>query len=441
MTDKTYKSKKIKKKPSKIKTINIFLSILLIASTIATASYFLMKKDSIEKKENNILETTEKKDKDTIKPVIIEPKVVETPKNNIKEKVEDTSKIKSDKFDEYPNDDKNEENDNKSKIKDDENKKEDKEKVDTKVENIQNNTTSSVQEIIKKNIEELEKDKAKELQRAKELENKNNSLPTETKTENKTPQTKIEETKNKKQAYDEITEDKSSNIETKENNNTEAYNSNGKPKLAIVIDDVTTTYQKNRILSMGYKVNMAFLPPTRGHKNSAKIALDLPFYMIHFPMQASKAFKGEEENTLYTTDSYEKIEARVKQLREWYPNAIYTNNHTGSVFTGNDEAMGKLFQALKKYNFIFVDSKTASKSYAKKYAEMYNMPHISRTTFLDNKIEYSYIKKQLLEAIKTAKKKGKALAIGHPHEATFKVLRDAKELFDGVEIVYVNELQ
>ena len=50
------------------------------------------------------------------------------------------------------------------------------------------------------------------------------------------------------------------------------------------------------------------------HKDSAKIAQDLPFYMIHFPMQASSAFKGEI-NTLKITDSYETIENRVKQLR------------------------------------------------------------------------------------------------------------------------------
>jgi len=37
---------------------------------------------------------------------------------------------------------------------------------------------------------------------------------------------------------------------------------------------------------------MAFLPPTPSHKESAKIAQNLKFYMIHFPMQASSAFKG-----------------------------------------------------------------------------------------------------------------------------------------------------
>src|SRR5690606_32870547 len=213
-----------------------------------------------------------------------------------------------------------------------------------------------------------------------------------------------------------------------------------KPKIAIVIDDVTTQAQKDKILNMGYKINMAFLPPTKTHPNSAKIALNLPFYMIHFPMQASSAFKGEEPNTLKISDSYEKIENRVKQLRAWYPNAIYTNNHTGSVFTENEEAMDKLFKALKKYNFIFVDSRTSSKSVAKQFANKYNMHYIVRNTFIDNDRNFSAIQNQLKKAVEIAKKQGYAIAIGHPHDITLKVLKESKHLLKDVEPIFVNKL-
>ena len=185
---------------------------------------------------------------------------------------------------------------------------------------------------------------------------------------------------------------------------------------------------------------MAFLPPTKTHPNSAKIALNLPFYMIHFPMQASSAFKGEEPNTLKITDSYETIEKRVKQLREWYPNAIYTNNHTGSVFTENEEAMDRLFRALKKYNFIFVDSRTSNKSVVKKYANKYGMPYIVRNTFIDNERNYQYIQTQLKKAIELAKKNGYSIAIGHPHNVTLEVLKNSKHLFKDVEPIFINQL-
>lgn len=185
---------------------------------------------------------------------------------------------------------------------------------------------------------------------------------------------------------------------------------------------------------------MAFLPPTKGHPNSANIAQDLPFHMIHFPMQASAKFKGPEVNTLNITDSYDKIEKRVAQLRSWYPKAKYTNNHTGSIFTQNDEAMNHLFKALKKYNFIFVDNRTSAKSVAKKYANKYNMPYIVRNTFLDNEKDFNYIQNQLKKAIKIAKKKGFAIAIGHPYNITTEVLSKSKHLLKGVDLIYVNEL-
>ena len=221
---------------------------------------------------------------------------------------------------------------------------------------------------------------------------------------------------------------------------TYVYNKKDKPKIAIIIDDVVSDSQKSKISNIGYPITMAFLPPTSTHKDSAKIAQNVPFHIIHFPLQASSAFKGEEINTLKITDSYETIENRVKQLRNWYPNAKYTNNHTGSVFTENEEAVDKLFRALKKYNFIFVDSRTSAKSVAKKYAKKYDMPYIVRNTFIDNDRDFKSIQNQLKKAIEIAKKQGYAIAIGHPHTVTLEVLKDSKSLFREVEPIFINQL-
>ena len=218
------------------------------------------------------------------------------------------------------------------------------------------------------------------------------------------------------------------------------YDLKTKPKLVIIIDDVVSKSQKDKILNIGYPITMAFLPPNSGHKESAIIAQNLPFHMIHFPMQASKNFKNIEVNTLNISDSYETIEARVKQLRDLYPNTTYTNNHTGSVFTENYEAMDKLFRALKKYNFIFVDSKTTPNSVAKELSIKYQMPYIVRDTFLDNDRSFTAIQNQLKDAIRVAKKQGFAIAIGHPYEVTFQVLKESKHLLNDVEPIFLNKL-
>lgn len=212
-----------------------------------------------------------------------------------------------------------------------------------------------------------------------------------------------------------------------------------KPKIAIIIDDVSFKAHVTRIKDIGYPVTMAFLPPTPRHKDSAKLAQNLPFYMIHFPLEA-RSFKYAEINTLKVTDSYETMLKRVQELHILYPNATYTNNHTGSKFTQNPQAMDKFMKALKQYNFKFIDSRTTAKSVAQEYAKKHNVPFLTRNIFLDNKPEKKYIQNQLKKAIKIAKKTGFSIAICHPHAITLKTLKESKHLFKDVEPVLVNQL-
>ena len=370
------------------KLINIFLTIFLIAFLVTIASYFTIKNKEANKDIPPQISTQEIKDEISIPPRIAEIK-------DLKEQI--NHKLFEEKFD------LNEEH------KFEEYTKELEKVIDEKTEVEE--SINKENKIIQKKVEEIKEDKLKEKQKEKSSININETI-----------KNKIDE----------------KSIITKKD--TFTYDKKIKPKIAIVIDDITTQAQKDKILSMGYKINMAFLPPTKTHPDSAKIAQSLSFHMIHFPMQASGAFKGEEINTLTINDSYETIEKRVKQLREWYPNAVYTNNHTGSVFTENEEAVDKLFRALKKYNFIFVDSRTSAKSVAKKYAKKYDMPYIVRNTFIDNDRDFKSIQNQLKKAIDIAKKQGYAIAIGHPHTVTLEVLKDSKSLFKEVEPIFINQL-
>ena len=366
------------------KLINIFLTIFLIAFLVTIASYFTIKNKEANKDIPPQVSTQEIKDEISIPPRIAEIKDLKEQINyELFEKKFDLNE--EHKFEEYT--------------------KELEKVIDEKTEVEE--SINKENKIIQKKVEEIKEEKQKE----------KSSINI-----NETIKNKIDE----------------KSIITKKD--TFTYDKKVKPKIAIVIDDVTTQAQKDKILSMGYKINMAFLPPTKTHPDSAKIAQSLSFHMIHFPMQASSAFKGEEINTLTINDSYETIEKRVKQLREWYPNAVYTNNHTGSVFTENEEAVDKLFRALKKYNFIFVDSRTSAKSVAKKYAKKYDMPYIVRNTFIDNDRDFKSIQNQLKKAIEIAKKQGYAIAIGHPHTITLDVLKDSKSLFKEVEPIFINQL-
>lgn len=387
MNQKKTKSKKRRIKAtlrSQKKLVKIFLIIFLITAIVTLSSYFF-----IDHKKSEILEnqqTSTQIDKE-IENNFDEKKLFESkkPQEHLDEIIPKYDI--HDKFEEYTKDIEND-----------------------FIEKTLEDDKEEINEKIVKKVEEIKEEKKKEKAKEEKKEIEKQVFP----------------------KYDEKT------IITKKD--TYTYNKNDRPKLVIIIDDVSTQTQKEKILNIGYPITMAFLPPTAGHKDSAKIAQSLPFHMIHFPMQASSTFKGEEVDTLKVTDSYEKIENRVKQLRAWYPNAIYTNNHTGSVFTENDEAMDKLFRALKKYNFIFVDSRTSAKSVAKKYAVKYNMPYIVRNTFIDNDQNFSSIQNQLKKAVEISKKQGYAIAIGHPHEITLKVLKESKHLLKDVEPILLNKL-
>lgn len=372
----THKHSKKKQNISKAKLINIFLLIFLFAFIATATSYFIMKNESPNKSVTNNILSSQ-------------------PDPQVQKKIEQLKDFQKKKLDGYFD------------------------------------ITDSPKDAFEEYTEEYHKDYIEKTE--------NKIVPpiktdkSETKKEIINPVVKKDEKANTK-------ENKKQSTQAADNRATYKYDKSTKPKIVIMIDDVSTARQKRELLNLGYKVNLSILPPTKGHPNSAKIAQDLPFYLIHFPMQATAKFKGAEVGTLQITDSYEKIEKRVKQLRAWYPKALYTNNHTGSVFTQDYESMDKLFRALKKYNFIFVDSRTTAKSQAKIMAEKYNMPYIVRNTFMDNKKDFNYIQNQLKKAIKIAKKNGYAIAIGHPYTITMKVLRESKHLLKGLEPIYVSEL-
>ncbi len=211
------------------------------------------------------------------------------------------------------------------------------------------------------------------------------------------------------------------------------------PKLAIIIDDVAFRHEVRDIKKIPFKVTPSFFPPSKRHPDTYKFAKDFKYYMIHLPLQAYH-FSRVEKETLNINDSPKKMEYIIQKIRKFFPKAVYINNHTGSKFTSDKKAMEELFKILKKYRFKFLDSRTSINSKALIVAREFNETIFSRDIFLDNIANERYIKKQLLKAVKLAKRRGYAIAIGHPRRDTLKALRDSKNLLKGVDVVYINEL-
>ncbi len=215
--------------------------------------------------------------------------------------------------------------------------------------------------------------------------------------------------------------------------------SSKKPRLVIIIDDVSFSHQVSDIKKLKLDITMSFLPPNRIHPASVYLARTIDDYMVHLPLEALK-YPKEEEHTLNINDSEEVIEARIKKIREWFPKARYINNHTGSKFTSDKEALRKLYKVLKKYDFVFIDSKTTPESKVKYVAKEFNLEYIKRDIFLDNVADIGYIKEQLRKAVNRAKQKGTTIVICHPRKDTIKALANSHDILKDVEVVNINKL-
>ncbi len=212
-----------------------------------------------------------------------------------------------------------------------------------------------------------------------------------------------------------------------------------KPKLAIIIDDVSFKSHVNAIKSLHMPITMSFLPPSSRHPNSAKLAAKENFYMVHLPMEAQN-FTKEEPFTLRVSDSKEKILNRIKEIKRLFPHVAYINNHTGSKFTSNMVAMERLIYALKNQNIHFVDSRTTAKTKASQVMKEFGYKYMARDVFLDHHTDKAYVKEQIKRAIAIAKSHGSAIAIAHPHANTIAALSESKQLLKDVELVYIKGL-
>jgi polysaccharide deacetylase 2 family uncharacterized protein YibQ len=212
-----------------------------------------------------------------------------------------------------------------------------------------------------------------------------------------------------------------------------------KPKLAIIIDDVSVKSHVKAIKALNIPLTMSFLPPSKMRPNSAKLAAKEEFYMVHLPMEAMN-FNAEEPITLRINDSQQKISQRIDRILRDFPKVKYINNHTGSKFTSNEIAMNRLIHALNKHQINFVDSRTTAKTKVPDVMKNFGLKYVARDVFLDHHMEKTYVKKQIKEAIRIAKEHGSAVAIGHPHKNTLLALAESKTLFKEIELVYINKL-
>lgn len=195
-------------------------------------------------------------------------------------------------------------------------------------------------------------------------------------------------------------------------------------KLAIVIDDFGyRPAQENNVLAMSPAISVAVLPnaphahvmATKAHQRGHEV-------LIHLPM-APLSKQPLEKDTLRPDMSSEEIARIVREAVANVPYAVGLNNHMGSAMTSSLTGMQRVMQTLDSYNLYFLDSMTIGNSQATRAAAGTRVRVIKRRVFLDDSQNEADIRQQFTRAVQLARREGSAIAIGHPHPATVRVLQ------------------
>lgn len=223
-----------------------------------------------------------------------------------------------------------------------------------------------------------------------------------------------------------------------------AYGSEPPASLALIIDDLGDRWDYGqRALALPGAVTYAILPGTPYGKRLARLASqEGREVMLHQPMEALEATSlgaGGLDTHMNREQFLQVLRANLDAL----PEVRGLNNHMGSRLTVNSEAMVWLMGELRRRGGLyFVDSRTTAESVARRVARREGVAALSRDIFLDHTRTNDAIEKQLIAAVKLARKRGRAVAIGHPYPETLTVLEEALPRLEqfGVRLVSVSQL-
>jgi len=201
-----------------------------------------------------------------------------------------------------------------------------------------------------------------------------------------------------------------------------------RPLAAIIIDDIGDNKAiAEKFFSLEAAFTYAILPHTRHTREIAEAAIRRGYQvMLHLPMEPNEYPEIDPGPgsllTLMTPDE------RIRQLKinlAAVPQAQGVNNHMGSKMTAMSDQMNQIFTVLKKRDLFFIDSRTTAATQCRSSARLFNIAFAERDVFLDHVPRREAIFQKIEELVQVAEISGCAVAIGHPHQSTYEVLREA----------------
>lgn len=197
------------------------------------------------------------------------------------------------------------------------------------------------------------------------------------------------------------------------------------PRIAVIIDDVGIDRKRSiEAIALPAPVTLAFLPYAHRVDSLASLARQSGHeLLVHMPMepmdQDIDTGQGVLTSTMDLKQFEETLEKNLGALHEY----VGINNHMGSRLTADAQAMNRLMTALRNRGLAFVDSRTSAQSVAARVARAHGLPWAERQIFLDHTPGIDNVRQSLAALEDIARRKGQAIAIGHPKDDTLAALR------------------
>lgn len=215
---------------------------------------------------------------------------------------------------------------------------------------------------------------------------------------------------------------------------------------ALIMDDMGSSLDVlEELLALGRPVTVSVLPfapqaaetARRAHEGGLEVLLHLPLESLN-----NHELTYGTEGLILADMTAEEIVGSFEASRRRVPFAAGMNNHMGSRFTAERDLMRVLLGPVKESGLFFIDSRTTAKTVAADEARRMGIPTAERDVFLDADEDRGRIRGRLIELLQKARKKGRAVGIGHPFPETLAVLKSSLQLADvyGVELVPASRL-
>jgi polysaccharide deacetylase 2 family uncharacterized protein YibQ len=213
------------------------------------------------------------------------------------------------------------------------------------------------------------------------------------------------------------------------------------PRIAIVIDDLGYTEGgiAGEILDLDMPITVSILPELRHSKDVLERAKrQNRCVLLHLPMEASQRYP-EDLQPITIDMSDDEIVSLVGEYKESLPGVDGVNNHQGSRATADIRVMRAVCRVLGDYDVFFLDSLTSPESVAYNVAIEAGLRAAVNSEFLDDDTDRrEEVDARLQKLVETARERGYAIGIGHPHPWTFEALRDFPEFLLTTEVELVS---